>query len=101
MSIDGIQGKSNLIILPAGVNPHAQLLTRPGKDASTGSDDAVSISDKSREFQRIRKMVDCQPDFRLAKVNSLTKAIEEGTYNMKGEMIADALIRRNLIDLMV
>jgi flagellar biosynthesis anti-sigma factor FlgM len=101
MSIDGIQGKSNLIVLPAGVNPKAQPQARPDKNASARSDDAVSISDNGCQFQRVRRMVDSQPDFRLAKVNSLTKAIEEGTYNKKGEMIADALIRRNLIDLMV
>jgi len=101
MPVDGIQGKSNLILLPTGVKSGLEPVVKPIKDTSNGSIDAVNISSRSKEFLRIRRMVDSQPDFRLAKVNSLTKAIDQGLYNMKGEMIADALIRRNLIDLSI
>ena len=101
MPVDGIQGKSNLILMPAGINSDAERAVKPPKPTPIKSSDAVSISLKSQEFLKIRKMVDSQPDFRLAKVNSLTKAIDQGQYNKKGEVIADALIRRNLIDLRV
>ena len=101
MPVDGIQGKSNLILLPTGVKSDVEPLVKPIKDGSNRSTDAVNISNTTREFLRVRKMVDSQPDFRLAKVNSLTKAIDQGLYNKKGEMIADALIRRNLIDLSI
>ena len=101
MPVDGIQGKSNLIFLPAGANSDIETLVKPIKDVAKKSTDAVNISNRSQEFLRVRRMVDSQPDFRLAKVNSLTRAIDQGQYNKKGEMIADALIRRNLIDLRV
>jgi len=101
MPVDGSQGKSNFTLLPTGVNPNLAPAVRPNKIELNKADDAFSISDKSHEFARVRKLVDSQPDFRLAKVNSLSKAIEEGHYNKNGEMIADALIRRNLVDLRV
>ena len=99
MSVNGIQGKSNLITMPLRSEASAHLLRRAAKDPSTESEDVISISRKTQEFLRIRKIVDAQPDFRMAKVNTLAKAIQEGTYDIKGEMIADAIVRRNLIDL--
>ena len=59
----------------------------------------MQISEHSREFLRIRQLVDAQPDVRLNRVNQLAKAIDSGTYNVKGEQIAEAIIRKNLIDL--
>ena len=40
-----------------------------------------------------------QPDVRLDRVNQLAKAIDSGTYDVKGEQIAEAIIQKNLIDL--
>ena len=101
MPVYGIQSKSNFTLLPTGVNHSHVPAVRPNKIGLNKADDAFSISDRSHEFVRVRNLVDSQPDFRLAKVNSLSKAIEQGHYNKNGEMIADALIRRNLIDLRI
>jgi negative regulator of flagellin synthesis FlgM len=68
-----------------------------GKASSPQSDD-VQISEYSREFFRIRQLVDAQPDVRLDRVNQLAKAIDSGTYDVKGEQIAEAIIEKNLID---
>jgi negative regulator of flagellin synthesis FlgM len=70
-----------------------------GKTAPGSERDVVQISERSREFSRIRQLVDAQPEVRLDRVNKLAKAIDSGTYNVKGEQIAEAIIQKNLIDL--
>ena len=62
------------------------------------SQDNVEFSDKSQEFLRIRNFVDSLPDFRLERVNQLAKAINEGTYDVTSTQIADAIVRKHLID---
>jgi flagellar biosynthesis anti-sigma factor FlgM len=69
-----------------------------GNVALKKSQDNVEFSDKSQQFLRIRNLVDSLPDFRLERVNQLAKAVDEGTYDVASIQIADALIRKNLID---
>ena len=70
-----------------------------GKAAASPGREVVQISAHSQEFSRIRRLVDAQPDVRLDRVNKLAKAIDSGTYHVKGEQIAEAIIQKNLIDL--
>ena len=70
-----------------------------GKAAPSPARDIVQISERSQELLRIRQLVDAQPDVRLDRVNKLAKAIDSGTYDVKGEQIAEAIIQKNLIDL--
>ena len=70
-----------------------------GKAAPAPVRDVVQISERSQEFSRIRQLVDAQPDVRLDRVNKLAKLIDSGTYDVKGEQIAEAIIQKNLIDL--
>jgi flagellar biosynthesis anti-sigma factor FlgM len=60
--------------------------------------DYVEFSDKSLEFLRIRKLVDSLPDFRIERVNQLSQAIDQGTYDVPGIQIAEAIIKKNLVD---
>ena len=69
-----------------------------GKAAPSPERDVVQISEHSQEFFRIRQLVDAQPDVRLDRVHKLAKAIDSGTYDVKGEQIAEAIIQKNLID---
>jgi|SRR5215831_11404178 len=62
------------------------------------SQDNVELSDKSKELLRVRSLVDSLPDFRLDRVNQIAGAIDTGTYNVSSAQIADAIIRKNLID---
>lgn len=68
-----------------------------GKAAPSPAREIVQISERSQEFLRIRQLVDAQPDVRLDRVNKLAKAIDSGTYDVKGEHIAEAIIQKNLI----
>ncbi len=58
MSVDRIHDKSNVIVLPVVSDPVSQQGKKPGRASSLAQDDLLSISDKSREFLQVRKMVD-------------------------------------------
>lgn len=63
-----------------------------------GMEDNIGISEKSRDFARIRQWVDAQPEIRQSRVAALAEAIDQETYTVPGQKIADALIRKNLIE---
>ena len=96
MPIDGInQGARLGPVLYAAKSNHAS--GSNGKPAPER--DIIQISERSQEFLRIRQLVDAQPDVRLHRIDKLAKAIDSGTYEVKGEHIAEAIIQKNLIDL--
>ena len=98
MPIDGINcGARPAPILYAAKSSHSS--GSDGKAKTSSERDVVQISERSQEFYRIRQLVDEQPDVRLDRVNKLAKAIDSGTYDAKGEQIAEAIIQKNLIDL--
>lgn len=98
MPIDGINHDARPgPVLLAAKSHHAS--GSNGKAAPSPERDVVQISERSQEFIRIQQLVDAQPDVRLDRVNKLAKAIDSGTYDVKGEQIAEAIIQKNLIDL--
>ena len=98
MPIDGISYDARPgPVLYAAKSSHSSGST--GQAAASQERDVVQISEHSQEFSRIRRLVDAQPDVRLDRVNKLAKAIDSGTYYVKGEQIAEAIIQKNLIDL--
>ena len=98
MPIDGINyGARPRPVLYAAKNRNAS--GGNGKAGPSPEPDNVQISERSQEFLRIRQLVDAQPDVRLDRVNKLAKAIDSGTYDVKAEHIAEAIIDKNLIDL--
>lgn len=98
MSIDGINRRPDLLSVRFESDRNLPSNGKNGKVSQKESKDEVKFSDKSREFLRIKHLVEGQPDFRLDRVNQLAKAIDGRTYNVTGLQIADAIIRRNLID---
>jgi len=98
MPIDGISyGARQGPVLYAAKRNHSS--GSNGKAAASSEREVVQISKHSQEFSRIRQLVDAQPDVRLDRVNKLAKEIDSGTYYVKGEDIAEAIIEKNLIDL--
>jgi flagellar biosynthesis anti-sigma factor FlgM len=98
MSIDGIHSKLPGMLVPFEVRSFQSQEMVGKREPVRKEQDSLVVSPANREFVQVREMVDATPDFRLEKVNQLAKQIEEGTYNVRGELIADALIRKNLID---
>lgn len=64
----------------------------------TSNVDRVQISPKAKDVQKIRAEVDSLPDIRTDRVEEAKKAIETGTYNIRGEKVADKIIKEGVID---
>ncbi len=64
-----------------------------GKDATD-----EEVSSKAQEVQQVKKLVNQLPDVREDRVQALKAQIENGTYHVSGDDIADLIIRRALAD---
>jgi negative regulator of flagellin synthesis FlgM len=98
-----INGKNPLIAL----NPNVQRLDvqqstvraqKPGDGNAKLGSDRIELSIRSREIQQLDDLIRSAPDVREAKVEQIRSAIENGTYNVKAEMIADRILSGSLID---
>ncbi|MBI5327352.1 MAG: flagellar biosynthesis anti-sigma factor FlgM [Deltaproteobacteria bacterium] len=68
------------------------------KETSKTAADRVDISQRSKDIQKAREAVEAVPDVRENKVNDIKKSIEDKTYNVKGEAVANSIIKKSLID---
>jgi len=60
--------------------------------------DKVRISTQAKEFQRAYELIAKVPDVREDKVTPLQDAIKSGTYNVRGEQVANKLIEQTILD---
>jgi len=64
----------------------------PARSAQTEQTDSVEISERARELARAQRAVEAAPDMRADKVAELKQQIEDGTYNVPAEALADKLL---------
>ncbi|MCP9446204.1 MAG: flagellar biosynthesis anti-sigma factor FlgM [Nitrospira sp.] len=63
--------------------------------------DQVHISERAKELQRILALIE-QPDpARMERINRIKQEIDNGTYDVSGRKVGDALIRHVLTDAVV
>jgi len=76
--------------------------TRPESDKQAGVSAAqgekVNLSAEGKDIQQARKVIDNLPDVRTEKVEDLRNKIEQGTYHVSGDKIAEKMIGESLID---
>jgi flagellar biosynthesis anti-sigma factor FlgM len=80
--------------------------TKAQKDSSAdqkkgqvvGYDDKVEISARKQEIEGLAAQAKAQPVVREEKVEILKQAIERGTYNAKGEIVAASILKNNILD---
>ncbi len=65
---------------------------------SIRNSDKVNLSQVGHELKRIHDILSQTPNIRTDKVNQLKMAIQAGTYEVKGEKIAEKMIEGHLID---
>ena len=61
--------------------------------------ETVELSSNVKDLQYIKKAVDDLPDVREDKVLDLKKQINEGTYNVNGEKIAEKMLGESMLDI--
>ena len=60
--------------------------------------DKLQLSEKAKEFQIAMKAFKNLPEVRKDLVNELKNKIQQGTYNVTGEEVADKIIKSVIID---
>ncbi|MCK4257404.1 MAG: flagellar biosynthesis anti-sigma factor FlgM [Halanaerobiales bacterium] len=68
-----------------------------GRTDSTKGDQA-HVSREARELGRIQEILAQTPDIRAEKVEKLKMAIQLGTYEVKGEKIAEKMLEGYFVD---
>lgn len=62
------------------------------------SKDQVTVSERAKQIGRLQIEVSSSPDIRADRVDAVRNAINEGTYNVKGEAVAGKILREAIID---
>ena len=61
-------------------------------------EDTVVLSPQARRIQEARKLLNSVPDIRGEKVAQIKAHIEDGTYHVDGEKVAEKIIKESLLD---
>lgn len=99
-----INGKSPLVDLSIradrlGVQePQAQRFPKTDRESVASDPDRVELSVRSREIQHIDELIRSTPDVREGVVERVRLSIENGTYNVRAEQVADKILGGSLID---
>jgi negative regulator of flagellin synthesis FlgM len=64
------------------------------KTTGSSSTDTYDVSNEGKDFQIVYKSVMQSQDIREDKINAISKQIEEGTYNVSSEELADKILSR-------
>ena len=71
--------------------------TRKGCGGQPDSD-RLELSVRSREISHLDELIRSTPDVREERIEEVRRSIENGTYNVKAEKIAEKIIGGNLLD---
>lgn len=66
------------------------------KDQAVSGEDNVELSQAAGELKRARKALEEIPDVRQEKIADIKNRIENGTYEIKSDQIADSMVKESL-----
>ena len=99
-----ITPKNQPVAIAAYNTTQVQLRPKTGSDEGKVSGhqglnaDTVFISDTAKRIQEAQSQLQSIPDVRADKVAELKSRIENGTYEIKAEQIADKMIQESLLN---
>jgi len=67
--------------------------------AAVKPEETVDLSTMARDIQQAKVEVSKVPDVREEKVQAIKDQVDNGTYNVSGEQIANKMVGESLIDL--
>ncbi|MCX7817062.1 MAG: flagellar biosynthesis anti-sigma factor FlgM [Syntrophales bacterium] len=62
-------------------------------------EERVSLSDRAKEFNEMKKLIESQPEVRDDLVKKMREKIESGEYKVPAEDLARKIVGENLIDI--
>jgi negative regulator of flagellin synthesis FlgM len=90
---------TDLAGLLSGLQDVTKIKTKvPKVEPKAEQQDQVRISTQAKEFQRAYELINKAPDIRADKLAPLEEAIKTGTYNVRGEQVANKLIEQTILD---
>ncbi|MBN2515999.1 MAG: flagellar biosynthesis anti-sigma factor FlgM [Deltaproteobacteria bacterium] len=98
MKVSGIRNPISEIIQQYQANGQVNPESDKQAGINTVQEEKVSLSAKGRDIQQARKAINNLPDVRTEKVEDLRNQIEQGTYHVNSEEIAEKMIGESLID---
>jgi flagellar biosynthesis anti-sigma factor FlgM len=96
-----IDRTNSLIVSKKGVQrlkaPQQPERTLKSSDEQSGSD-RLELSVQSKEISHLNELIQSTSDIREDKIEKARREIENGTYNIKAEKIAEKILRGNFLD---
>jgi negative regulator of flagellin synthesis FlgM len=89
---------TDLAGLLSGLQDVTKVKKAPKVEPKADQQDKVRISTQAKEFQRAYELINKAPDIRADKLAPLEEAIKTGTYNVRGEQVANKLIEQTILD---
>lgn len=100
MKVSGIRNPISEIIQQYQANGQTPPESDKQASVNTVQEEKVSLSAKGRDIQQARKVINSLSDVRTEKVEELRNKIEQGTYHVNGEDIAEKMVGESLIDIL-
>ena len=72
---------------------------KPVVSGATIATERVDLSNKAKDIQKIKQVLEQTPEVREEKVQELKRQIESGSYVINPDTIADKMLGESLIDL--
>jgi negative regulator of flagellin synthesis FlgM len=63
--------------------------------------DKVELSGRKDEIEKLKEKVKAAPSTRQERIDAIKQAIENGTYNVKGEDVARSMLKNQILDEML
>ncbi|HEY3198002.1 MAG TPA: flagellar biosynthesis anti-sigma factor FlgM [Nitrospirales bacterium] len=98
MNISNTSSLHDLAGLLSGLQDVTKTAKAPKVEPKQDTKDEVRISTRAKQFQKAYELVAQTPDVRPEKVTPLQDAIKTGTYNVRGEQVANKLIANTILD---
>jgi negative regulator of flagellin synthesis FlgM len=98
MKIDGnnpIEGKK-LFNKVQDLNKNQDLEKKENAQKTESDRDKVSLSEKAKEINELKALIDGIPEIRSDKVDAIKKAIDAGTYNFDSQKIAQKILEEEI-----
>lgn len=96
MKIDGSDAQLNPLLSVDKEQSSDQRNNAPVRSSDRGQD-RLEFSTESRAIQPLVDQVKQSPDIRTDKVAEISQQVESGTYNVRAEVVADAIISGSIV----
>ena len=99
MKVSEIRNQTNEIIQQYKANEKADAGSDKQVSGNVVPEEKVTLSTKARDVQRVKEAVDKLPDVREEKVQEIKDQIDQGTYSVSGDKIAEKMVGESLLDI--